>query len=349
MAIDWTRGYSCEWHAYEVVLDTWADGDELSSVETAKVERSYEGDAPLIESGEIHLTAPIGVDWDERYLRLVMKANQDGERERVDVCTLLCQAVSGEVNRGIDAIRVTGRSVLYPASIACMDIGAYAPAGSDGVDLAAKMLRDVIAAPVETVGSFTLASHVVYDLGASVLSVVWDILSAGNYGIRIAGDGTVQLAPMDSAPSLLLDKSNMRLLHEGMPYELDWSGVPNRYVAVDGAEIAEAVNDDPNSVTSTVYRGYRYDVIDTAPTRIGGETLTTYCARRLEEESVAYDVRNWSREWWPEVVPGDIIRVALSSNGAEGDFRVQRQSLDCGHGIVVEEQARREVHSWTRT
>ena len=349
MAIDWDKGYSSQWRVYEVLPQTWADGPEIFNVEMASVERSCDGEAPLLESGSISLVAPVGAGFEERYLRLVMVAEQGGARERVEVCTLLCSSASGEVNRGVDALRITGRSVLWPASVARVDVGSYAPSGADGADIAGELLRGTIAAPVEVEGSFQLASHVVYDIGATVLSVVWDILYAGGFGIRISGDGSVHIGPIPTKPALRLDRARARLLHEVMPHELDWSDVPNRYVAIEGSEVAEAVNNDRNSPTSIVRRGYRHDIVDTAPIRIGGETLTAYCERRLEERSVAYDGREWSREWWPDVFPGDLVRATIASVGVDGDFRVIKQSLTCSKGITVQEQARKEVYSWLRT
>ena len=348
MAIDWSRGYSCQWRVYEVIPDTWADGTRVAGVESASVERSCDGDAPLLESGEIQLTVPIGTEWSERYLRLVMIAEQGGVRERVEVCTLLCSAASGETSKGVDSLRVTGRSVLYPASVACVSAGSYAPEGSDGAEFAARLLEEVLAAPVEVEGSFTLGSHIVYGAGETVLEIAWGLLGAGNFGIRVSGDGRVHIAPISTEPALLLTPDRLRLLHPTLSHELDWTDVPNRYVAIEGATVAEALNDDPNSPTSTVTRGYRHDVIDTSPVRVNGESLEGYCERMLEEQSVAYDVHDWTREWYPDVVPGDIIRVTLTSKGIEGDFRVLRQSLSCEHGLVVSEQARSEVYSWTR-
>ena len=95
--------------------------------------------------------------------------------------------------------------------------------------------------------------------------------------------------------------------------------------------------------------GYRHDVVDTSPVRVGGETLAAYCARRLEEESVVLDTRIYRREYWPGVVPGDLVLGSLAGDGLDGLMRVRRQSLTCQQGIVVEEEAQREVGTWQRS
>lgn len=349
MAIDWSAGYSSSWRAHEVIPGTWADGGEVAGIEPARIERTRDGDAPLLESGTLNATVPIGDDWRERYVRLSMVATQGGESERVDVATLLVSSASGDTDRGRDALGLTGRSVLWPASTGRLESGSYAPAGADGAAWVARLLRAHIAAPVVVTGSFRLASHVVLDLGCTPLEASWLVLRAGGFALSIAGDGTVTIGPDPTVPALSLDATNARLLHTRFPRDVDWSGVPNRYVAIDGDEIAVATNDDPNSPVSTVTRGYDHTKVDSNPVRIGGETLIAYANRRLEEESIAYDRRTYSREWWPNVVPGDLVRASMPTVGLEGDMRVHRQSLSCGAGIVVDEDSRMEVRLWTRT
>jgi len=347
--VDWTRGYSCHWRAYEVKRSTWADGAPVEGLRSVTVSRECSGSAPTLESGSVRVDAEPGAEMPERYLRVVLVATQDGVSERVDVATMLCAATGGTVSRGVDEVELTCRSVLMPAATARLDAGTYAPRGCDGVAWAASMLSGAVAAPVEASGGFSVDQHVVFDLGSTVLEAVWSVLRAGGHTLQVEGDGTVRVLPLPTDPALVLDQARARLLSPGVRHRLDWTAVPNRYVAVDGAEVAEAVNDDPGSVTSTVSRGYRHDVMDTSPKRVGGETLAAYCRRRLEEESTLMDERTYVREWWPGVLPGSVVRGSLSSVGIEGDLRVSAQTLTCGRGVTVEETAAREVRSWSRT
>lgn len=348
MAIDWTRGYEASWRAFRVDPDTWADSGQVPGVRSATVERDGTGDAPLLESGSIDVDASPGEGFSECYVRLCMTAVQDGERERVDVATLLCSSASGTLDRGVDGLSLTGRSVLWPASVERLAAGSYAPMGCDGAAYAADMLRAAVAAPVTVRGSFTLGAHYVFDLGSTVLEASWLLLRAGGFCMQVAGDGSVSVLPMPRDPSLSLDSVGARLLMPSVSHEADWSQVPNRYVAVDGDERAEAVNDDPASETSTVRRGYVHDGsgVDTAPVRVNGETLRAYCARRLAEESTIPDTRTYKREWWPGVLPFSVVRGSESAVGCSGPLRVERQSLECGAGVTVTERAAREVRSW---
>lgn len=346
MAIDWTRGYSAAWRAYRVDLRTWTDAEMVGGIESLTVERTCDGNASLLESASLTVSTHGIQQWSECYVRVAMLATQGGETERVDVATLLCSSVSGETVRGGQVLDVDGRSVLWPASVRLLPAGSYAPAGVDAVAYVVSMLRACIAAPIVASGSAILMDAIVFDIGTSVLEAAWLVLRACGYTMRIDGDGTVRIGPEPSEPSIVLDRTGARLMHTSVKQSLDWSGVPNRYYAVDGEQMACAVNDDPNSITSTVTRGYVVDVVDTSPVRVGGETLDAYCHRKLAEASMAYDERTYSREYVPGVVPGDIVRATLPLAGLDGDMRITRQSLTCGAGIVVEEKSKMEVRSW---
>lgn len=347
--MDWSAGYHATWRVYQVDRRTWADARLVSGVSKVDIERTCDDDVPLLERGSMVVDVPVGQEFEEGYYRIVMTATQGDESQRVDVATLLCCSVEGDVDRSVDVREVMGRSVLYPASTTELEAGSYAPAGVDGVSFCAGLLRSSINAPIMTSGSFTLDEHHVYDNGTKVLDAVWELLDAGGYVLQIAGDGTVSIVPMPSAPDLPLDRAHARLLHPGIHHELDYSEVPNRFTASDGTEEAVAVNDDPQSVTSTVHRGWFHDMRDDSPTRVNGETLQAYAERRLEEESMVYDTRTYTREWWPGVRPYSIVRGSIASVELDGDLRVVSQSLECGLGITVQEQARRETYTWMRT
>ncbi len=346
--IDWTRGYSARWAAYAVNVPTWADGEALSGVVSASVERDVSSEAALVESGTIELDAPVGEGFGERYVRLAMVAEQGGETERVDVCTLLCSCSSGDVDKGVDRLSLDGRSVLWPASRKVLPRGEYVPRGYDCVAWCREMLEGCLAAPVVAEGSFTLTEHYVIDLGSSVLDAVWLVLDAGGWCLQIDGDGTVHVRPRPTEPALVLDDVGARLIVPGVHHELDWSEVPNRYWATDGSNAAVAVNRDPASPTSTVSRGYESDAYDSSPMLVDGEDLQGYAERMLEERSTVHDVRSYVREWWPGVTCYSVVRGTLPSIALDGDLVVERQSLECGHGIKVSEQAYREVRSWQR-
>lgn len=340
--MDWSRGYSSDWRVFRVDPTTWADGEQVGGVDSASVDRVRGG---LLESGSVTLTAAPGAGFEAGYYRIALYVLQDGAAVREDVATLYCSSGEGEVERGRDELDVVGRSVLYPASVRILQPGAYAPKGCDGAQRAAELLRACLAAPVTVEGGFTLDTHLVFDLGTSHLDAAWELLDAGGYCMQVGGDGTVSIMPMPTEPALGLADAGTRLLMPKVSHALDYSSVPNRYVAREGSTEAVATNDDPSSPTSTAARGYRHDEVDDSPKRVDGETLAEYARRRLAELSVVEDRRTYEREWWPGVRPYSLVRCAIAGT-MEGDLRVVRQSLKLGHGILVTEEAAREVRTW---
>ena len=337
--MNWGQSYSATWRVFRVNRKTWADGEQITNVDTANISRTADGE--LLESGGLNATGEFEPD----YYRIVMTAEQGGDVERIDVATLLFDVKGGDHNYGRVEHTAEGHSVLYPASVTSIITGEYAPKGVNGAEYAAELLRESINAPIQVEGGFVLNDHIVHQIGSSVLSAVWAVLDAGGYVIQIDGRGVVHIRPKPTEPSLILESANMRLMFNGISFTSDISEVPNRYIVIDGSSRTMAVNNDPASEVSVVNRGYYVDEVDESPTPIDGETYGRYAERRLKEMSVLKDERNYTREYYPGVLLYSIIRASI--DGLEGDLRVQSQSITCGKGITISEKAIREVPLWT--
>ena len=342
--LDWQRSYSSEWRVYRVNVETWADGDRMEGIDSITVTRDATGDAPLMESGTVTVT---NADLPRGWYRVAMVAEQDGTRERVDVATLELVRGKGTVNHAAQTDSVTARSVLYPASTYELSPSQYAPAGSDGAEYAARLLRLNCVAPVEVVGEgFPLAGNVVPEEGESALSVAWRVCDAGGHIIRVTGGGTIRVMPRPTTPALELDGAYASLLLPSVDYGDAYDGIPNRLKVTEGTNRVTVTNEDVASPTSRQGVGYWIDKSERNPTRIGGETLDAYARRRLAELSTVRMERTYKRKWWPEVYPLDVVRASLASVRLDGDLRIERQSLECGAGITVTERAVREVSTW---
>lgn len=338
--MDWSQSYSASWRVFRVNRSTWADADLIDNVDNANVSRTADGS--MLESGSLDVTGNFETD----YYRIVMTAVQGGETERVDVATLLFEVEKEDVDYGVSTYKVDGHSVLYPAETTAVVTGEYAPSGVDGVQYAKTLLETAINAPVRAEGSFILTDHVVHELGSSVLEAVWAVLDAGGYVIQLDGSGVVHIRPKPTEPSLVLDNASAGLLMNGLSSDVDLSGIPNRYVVIDDANITIAINDSPESRVSTVNRGYCVDLIDTSPILVNTETRGEYANRKLEESSIYKTTSNYKREYAPDVFLYSIIRASL--NGLTGDYRVESQSIDCGNGITLNEKVSKETKLWSR-
>lgn len=348
MALDWRAGYRSSWRVYRVDGETWADSGMLSGVTEASVERGRETVGDALESGSMSVDVPVGGSFDPGYYRIVLYAEQGDDYERVELATLWCETTSGTVERAVDSLSVTCSSVLHPAETTAFETGSYAPSGVDGARYVADVLSQCINAPVSVDGSFTLDEAYVFEPGEMVLPAVWKLLDAGKFCLRVTGAGEVVVQPMPTEPTLELNWAHARLLHPGVEHSMDLTEVHNRYIVDSDGQHVVATNDDPNSVTSTVSRGFYSDVYDSSPVRVNGETLQAYAERKLEEDSTVDDERTYEREWWPDVDPFDVVRGSLSSVLLDGDMRVKSQSLQVGRGVVVTETSAREVVLWHR-
>ena len=336
--MDWGQSYSARWKVFRVNRSTWADAEELKSIDEVSVSRTADGS--LLESGSMELSGEFTSD----YYRIVMVAEQGGEVTRVDVATLLFDVTGGTINYGRTVHDVDGFSVLYPASKTTILAGEFAPKGVDGAEYAAELLRDAVNAPVSVEGSFILNDYLVHDIGSSVLEAAWNVLKAGNFIIQIDGRGVIHIRPMPTDPSLIIDNSSLGIMMSEISFSTDISDVPNRYIVIVDNNKTVAVNNDPESVISISRRGYCVDHVDESPTAINGETLSAYANRRLRELSVEKEEKTYTREYAADVYLYSIVRASI--DGMTGDYRINSQTVECGKGITVQEKAVKEVPLW---
>ena len=336
--MNWGQSYSASWRVFRVNRDTWADGEQITNVDSVSITRTADGS--LLESGGFQVTG----DFQPDYYRIVMTAIQGGDVERVDVATMLFDTSKGEYDFGVQTQDLEGYSVLYPASKSTVIMGEYAPAGIDGAQYVGDLLADAINAPVMVEGSFTLNDHIVHEIGSTVLKAAWEVLDAGNFVIQIDGRGVVHILPRPTDPALVIDNSNTRILSNGISYSTDISAVPNRYIVINGQNMTIATNADPDSVVSSYSRGYFVDEVDDSPTPIDGETISAYANRRLHELSYMKETCEYTREYAPNVFLYSIVKSSI--DGMDGNLRVNGQTVSCDKGITISEKSVKEVNLW---
>lgn len=333
--MDYSKGYSASYHVTRVDPSTWFDVAEIGRVESFSATRSLDSDAPEVDAADAGLDSAFP---GECYARVRMTARQGGELSRVDVGTYLLEASSGESAPGGERCECSLWSVLRPAAERLLPPGWYAPAGSDGAELAAELLSEALDAPVVLEGGARpiLAADYVSD-SETYLEMAWALLDG--WEISIDGDGTVRLRP---EPTVAKDV-RPRDIVGSIKVTWDLSGVPNAVRVSDGTYTAEAVNDDPSSPTSTVARGRRIDAPDTSDSdRADDETLQAYAKRRLAELSVATETAEYTREWRDDITVGDLVRLP----GHDGEWKVTGQSITASCGLTVSETASREVSTY---
>ena len=335
--MDFSRGYTSTFTLRPVDMSTWASGPSYARAISASVECDCTDEYPLLQAGSCEVTLEVADAFEEGYYRIEMKAEQDGSVETHPVATLLMSSGESTLDRASQTAKVTGHSVLKPASDRLMLTGTYAPKGCDGAAYAANLLRECIAAPVTVSGSFTLDEHAVFGAGVSYLQAAWTVLKAANWCMRIMGDGTVEVCPKPTEATFVLDAEGRHHIVPGAEMSYDLSEVPNRYFAVDGEDVGIAVNELDGSRTSVQSRGRYVDYIDDSPVKVDGETMTNYAKRKLEEMSTVMREWRYDREWVPDLVPFDLVAGSVPEFGMDGAFRVLKQSMAIGKGVLVSE------------
>ena len=344
--IDFSRAYKSTLSLRSVDPQTWTSGSPIEGLVSASVERDCTDEYPLLETGSVEVDMGVWDSFPEGWYRIEMLAEQGGLVERHAIATLLMSSTQSSIDRRLQTAKVEGRSVLKPASDRLMLVGTYAPKGCDGALYAAGLLRECTPAPVVVSGSFTLDEHAVFGAGISYLQAAWTVLKAADWCMRILGDGTIEVCPKPTEAKMELDARGRALMIPGADKSADLSDVPNRYFAVDGDEVGQAVNDQ-GTETSIQARGRYVDYIDESPVKVNGETMTAYARRKLQEMSTVTTEFSYTRDYAPDVTCFDVMAGRVDEFGMEGAFRVLKQSLTCSRGVTVSETLGREERLFT--
>lgn len=349
--IDFSKTYVSHWKVVKVDEHTWDDGEEMPGVSSVSINKDGTDSVPLLETLSMDISRWGDMsDFEEGWYRVILDAEQGGIIERIPLMTALLQKADESIAYGVTTSSVSGTSVLKPLEER-KNIGtdyAYAPKGANGPNWVFDLISSTTPAPVRVVGDgFKLNNNILFSPGISYLEMVWSVLDAGKWVLMIDGDGTIDIVERPKNPSITLSMLNARSISDSFSRTLDYSGVCNRYYAIDrdgSMEIAK--NEDPNSVLSYNRRRRWVDYVDTSPNKINGETLYSYARRRLEEESTLVRVYKYDREYWPGIVPFSLIAASLPSKGIDGDLRVLSQAVSCEKSIIVSETAGVEIKEW---
>lgn len=330
---DYARGYTTSWRVRRIDEEMWLPVGEVGGIDAVTVKTATADGAPLLMSGDIEATGKL----DEGWYRVDVGAGQGSSQAMEPIATLLLSSDGAEWERGTWGGGLSGRSVLAYAAERKFAPGEYAPKGSDGAAFAAKLLRECIPAPVSVEGSFALSEHVVFNIGATYLDGVWQILNAAGWCMQIAGDGEVAIKAKPTEPAIRIGNAERGLLMPTISKFTPISNVPNVFKAYENSQVAVARNDDPSSPTSTMARGREIQAVEDSPSRIDGESLQAYAERRLSELSAISEKADIERSFTPGIRPYDIVRVDLVEQEMIGDYMVLSQTIECSHGVTVGE------------
>ena len=334
--MDWSKGYSSRFMAYEVDPITWKDFErvELISGSISK------GTDALQQSANIDVESFDGST--EKWIRIYFDARQDLDSYHGAMFTGLASSPNKQYEGNSLTTPVQLYSVLKPLDDIFLQKGWFAAANADGVAIVQELLK-VTPAPVVVDGSAPrLREAIIAEDNETNLTMAIAILDAIGWVFDIQGDGTIHLRPINnSVPNDLVTFSalNYDCLETNVDIEYDWFSAPNVYRAVSGETIAIARDDDPQSPISTVSRGREVWSEERDVVLNDNETLDMFAKRRLEAlQKVFYKVK-YTRRYHPDVDIHTIIGLNYPKQELSGYFKVQSQSFQLGHNAAVSEEA----------
>lgn len=354
---DWTKSMEQSFEYYTVEPTTLADVKRLDVVKSSSFTRDLE--VETLGSATIDVTNSFG----ESYIRGYLKTIQNGVTEKFPIGTVLTQTPSSSFNGKVMNVSMEAYTPLIELKEKRPPLGYTIRKGTKIMDAAYMIISDNARTQVnkvepkyETVGgelkdvSPTLQYDFVANVNDTWLSFVIDLIANAEYELGLDEIGRVLFLPKQDLASLqpiwTYDDSNSSILYPELTIDHDLYGVPNvvEVIYSYGAQYREAIaiNDDPNSLTSTVNRG-RTIVHRVTDPRLAGyvtqEEINAYAERLLRELSTVEYTVSYTHAYCPVRV-GDCVRLNYTRAGINGiKAKVISQNIKCVPGCPVSEKA----------
>ena len=355
---DWTKSMEQSFEYYTVEPTTLADIKRLDIVKSASFTRDSE--VETLGSATIDVINSVG----ETYIRGYLKTFQNGITEKFPLGTVLAQTPSSSFNGKIMNISMDSYTPLIELKEKRPPLGYTIRKGTRIMDAAYRIISENARVPVDKVEpryetnddgelvdrSPTLQYDFVANTDDTWLSFVTDLIASADYELGLDELGRVLFSPKQDMASLqpvwTYDDSNSSILYPELTMNHDLYGIPNviEVVYSYGSQCKEAIaiNDDPNSPTSTISRGRRIPFRDTEPNLVGYVTdaqIQAYAERRLRELSTMVYTVSYTHAYCP-VRLGDCVRLNYSRAGLTNiKAKVISQNIKCTPGCPVSEKA----------
>lgn len=349
---DWLSSMQQTYEYYVVDPRTWKDVQRLDNITACTIDRDSK--AETLGSAAIDIVESVG----ECYIRAYLITIQNGVKEKHPLGTVLVQTPSSSFDGKIRNVSMDAYTPLLELKENLPPIGYYVPKGSNVLDVAYRLTREHLRAPVvRTNCSILLHSDFVAGTDDTWVSYIKDLLSNAKYAFDLDELGRVLFAPNQDAASLqpvwTYDDSNSSILYPDLTMDHDLYGVPNvvEVIYSKGAEqyYAKVVNDDPNSPISTVNRGREITHRVTDPDLIGDPTdnrIHEYAEKLLKEMSSLEYTITYTHGYCPVRV-GDSVRLNYARAGlTDIKAKVISQSIKCEPGCPVTEKATFTTKLW---
>lgn len=342
---DWTSSMKQTFEYYIVDPGTWKDVRRIDHVKSCSITR--ETDAETLGSATIDVDESIG----ECYVRVYLVTIQNGVTEKHPLGTFLVQTPAETFDGKTHSYSLDAYTPLLELKENPPPLGYSIFKDSNIMDNAYRLTREHARAPVvETICDKTLFSDFVAETSDTWLSFLIALMANAKYLYSLDELGRILFSPKQETAALqpvwTYDDSNSSILYPEVTVDRDIYGIPNvvEVVYSSGKEFyqARAVNDDPNSPTSTVNRGREIIHRVTDPSMVGNSTenqIVEYAEQLLREMSTLEYTISYTHGYCP-VRLGDCVRLNYTRAGLHNvKARVISQSIKCEPGCPVSEKA----------
>lgn len=349
---DWLSSMQQTFEYYIVDPKTWKDIELIDTVKSSTIQRDAE--AETLGSATIDMTESVG----ESYIRIYLITIQNGLRERHPLGTFLVQTPSLNFNGRLQNISVDAYTPLIELKESPPPLGYSILKNSNVMDFAYRLARERARAPVvKTECNTLLGMNFTASTDDTWLTFLSDLIANAKYNFALDEMGRILLSPYQDTASLqpvwTYNDDNSSILYPEISVDRDLYGIPNVVEVIHsngaGYYFVRAVNDDPNSVTSTVSRGREIIHRVNNPDLVGKPTesqVKDYANQLLRELSVLEYTVTYTHGYCP-VRLGDCVRLNYARAGITNiKAKVISQTIKCEPGCPVTEKAVFTTRLW---
>lgn len=349
---DWTKSMEQTYEYYMVDPGTWKDMKRLTNVKTCNITR--DSGVETLGSATLDVTESLG----ECYIRVYLIAIQNGLTDKIPLGTFLVQTPSSSYNGKVSSATLDAYTPLLELKENPPPLGYSILENSNIMENAYRIIRERARAPViVTECTETLFDNFVANTDDTWITFTRDLIAKARYEFALDELGRILFSPKQDTASLqpvwTYDDGNSSILQPTLTIDRDLYGIPNVVEVVysngAGHHYARVVNDDPNSLTSTVNRGreIKHRVIN--PDFIGNPTnnqIREYAERLLRELSSLECTITYTHGYCPVRI-GDCVRLNyLRAGVTDIKAKVISQSIKCIPGCPVTEKAAFTTKLW---
>lgn len=344
---DWTRSMEQTFEFYEVDPSTWADAREITNVTGCVI--AYDATVDTLASASIDCDE----DLTDKYVRPYLVTVQDRIRERFPLGTYLCQTPSRTFDGKRSFMTQDCYSPLIELKEKTMPLGYSLNKNVKILNSAALLTEENVRAPVVAANSDKKLDAVfVSDTSDTMFTFIRDLLANAEYHFDLDDTGRILFAPNQDIsamqPIWTYSDDNSSILFPSVEVRRDLFNVPNVVEVIYSPSgksyplYSKVVNNDKDSIVSTVNRGREIVYRDTNPnvaSSLTSSQLKEYATNLLKRlSSIEYTV-TYSHGYCPVRV-GDCVLLNYARAGINNTRAVvRRQSLSCTTGAKVEETA----------